>query len=473
MVEYADYIGKDLAQDTVVRSTVDVEPVFAKANHFELTTRSYGKQFFSMYQYRFNNLYERAATNAAKKWGHGDKKIDGTTIVKQDKILDIQGGQLCWVVGTVFCDLKNKLNILQDVDKGVDDVLPRTPLTYVEDASSTPVVMLEDESGRAILHSETFFSKNILVTGCVVAVLGMEVQAGIFEVMDVVYPEVAPQKPLPTGDNGRTGKKVAFVSGLNIGEVADLKLEMLAQYLTGELGLGSDRQSVSEIVQLVIAGDSIKPMKEIDQADTKNFITTNNYGSKNLSKFDPTLAQRFDDFVHEVVTSMPISIMPGHHDPAEICLPQQPLHRSMFRSSTRAVGSRISRHTNPQWLEYGGVRMLGTLGQNVDDILKYVGDSRHDDVELALAAGVRWQNIVPTAPDTLYCYPYEDNDPFLLEDETPHVYFVGNQRRFVSTRYHDGDVDVRLIGVPRFSDAGEVVVLHLDTLEAEVVRIEA
>lgn len=68
------------------------------------------------------------------------------------------------------------------------------------------------------------------------------------------------------------------------------------------------------------------------------------------------------------------------------------------------------------------------------------------------------------------CYPFQDNDPFVIE-ECPHVYFVGNQPRY-DTTVIEGPAGqaVRLICVPQFKETGEVVVLDTDTLEPEIVR---
>lgn len=62
--------------------------------------------------------------------------------------------------------------------------------------------MLEDESGRAILHNDEFFKKNLLVSGCIVAILGVEVQAGIFEIMDIIYPTVSEQSSSQKANGG-------------------------------------------------------------------------------------------------------------------------------------------------------------------------------------------------------------------------------------------------------------------------------
>ncbi|CCG24378.1 Hys2 DNA polymerase III (delta) subunit [Candida orthopsilosis Co 90-125] len=476
-MSYSQYINKGIETQDAHRKEAAIPPEFEKRNEFFIDpkSRKYDQQYFSMYQYRYNKLQKRAWTNAMKKWGNGTKKVDGQTITKQDKILDIVGGKLCWVIGTVFVDAKYKLNILNDVERGTDDVLPLEPVSYL-DGDEQPVVMLEDESGRAILHNEDFLQQNLLVTGCIVAVLGIEIQAGIFEIMDVAYPECAPQRPLSSADT-RSGK-IALVSGLNIGLEGhyDLKLELLKQYLVGELGGDDSKQFNSNIAQLIIAGDSIEPLQTIDEEeDLKNYITTNNYGSKNISKYNNESLKQLDQFINELIVTMPIAVMPGEHDPAEICLPQQPLHKSLFKSNQSVLGSeRLSRLTNPTWIEASNVRMLGTSGQNVNDVKKYVTRQSDSDSLKIIRSSMKWQNFVPTAPDTLYCYPFEDADPFVFESELPHVYFVGNQDKFQTDTYKcpDSGAQVRLISIPQFKSTGEFIILDLDTLEVELVKIE-
>lgn len=48
-----------------------------------------------------------------------------------------------------------------------------------------------------------------------------------------------------------------------------------------------------------------------------------------------------------------------------------------------------------------------------------------------LEATLQWRHIAPTAPDTLTCYPFTDDDPFIVTD-CPHVYFVGNQPEYAT-----------------------------------------
>lgn len=478
MVSYQEYINTSTEGELepVTRSQVEIPNQYDKRDDFNLknTGRRYDHQFFSMYQYRLASLKSRVDKVAMKKWGNGTQKLDGKTIVRVDKMLNITSNQLCWVSGTVFADMKNKLNILQDVDKGTDDVLPKVPESYINRDDSNEVVMLEDESGRAILQGAEFFKKNILVTGTIVAILGIELQAGMFEVVDIAYPEIAPQKPLtPPSIEGKT--KIAFISGLEIAEPENynIRLEILKQYLQGDFGHESERNSLLKIGHLVIAGNSIK---EIEQVDNDDFFSLNNYGTKNVSKFNKETLKMFDQFMNDMVSHMSISIMPGESDPTDICLPQQPLHKSFFTHNKSLVGNNIKTLTNPSWLEIQGIRMLGTSGQNVNDILKYLEADKLEHpaiIPTILESTLKWQNIAPTAPDTLYCYPFDNCDPFTLQDETPRVYFAGNQSKFTCNQVDLGLPNkITTVSIPKFAETGLVVLLDTNTFECETIKID-
>lgn len=464
-------LNENLGSGHASRSSGRVENNYNKQDAYLLTDseRKYSRQYFAMYQQRLAMLKPRVEREAEKKWGHNTRKVNGQTIQHKDKILDIVSGQLCWVLGTIFSDMKHKLNILLDVERGVDDVMPHAPDLYV-DSENGAVVMLEDESGRAILHNEELLKTTGLVTGCFVAVLGIEIQAGIFEIMEVTYPTPAPQEALP--DPEQESRYLALVSGLQVGSEpeSDLRMLLLQQWLCGELGNEQDRIESSKICRLIVAGDLVKEMEAEVNTD---FQTTNNFGSKNTSHFLAELLKQFGSWLGETAASVPVTVMAGDSDPAEVCLPQQPIHRSLLGANSNLVGDGnlpIHTTTNPTWIQLeNGLRVLGTSGQNISDILKYqVPKGLKEEILDAMEHTLRWQNIVPTAPDTLYCYPYDEQEPFTL-DETPHLYFVGNQSHAGWRNVNLASGTVHVVSVPKFSKTGEIVLVDCATMETRMV----
>ncbi|KAK5993290.1 DNA polymerase delta small subunit [Cladobotryum mycophilum] len=407
-------------------------------------------------------------------------------------------GELCWVTGTVYMDMPLKPNILEDVSKDRWLSAPISTQRYYSDDDSDQI-MLEDDSGRIRLVGDLL--KTVpLVTGCIIAVMGTENANGELEVIDLKFPDLAPQperwalsKPngkskaedMEMGDAG-SGKKIAIVSGLSFSGTDasyDLELNLLLEYLLGEALGPKDQSDVAQISRLIIAGDSIsttefKTEKEEVDDVAKKSGTHKKYGY-DASSYNPLPSQLFDEFLSELLPSIPVTLLPGAQDPANASYPQQPIHTAMFPQA-RAYASNpadpkslpgwFDTVTNPWEAEVEGWRILGTGGQNVDDVFKYV-DS--DDRLGMMEAMCRWRCCAPTAPDTLWSYPFQDDDPFVLKT-CPHIYFVGCQPEF-STKMIDGPEgqSVRLITVPSFARTKEFVLVDTETLETTKVKIEA
>eukprot|EP00808_Paulinella_micropora_P004124 g16383.t1 len=162
--------------------------------------------------------------------------------------------------------------------------------------------------------------------------------------------------------------------------------------------------------------------------------------------------------------------MSGERDPVNYSLPQPPLLHSLFPSARTFTSFNTS--TNPALLDVDGVRMLGSSGQPLSDLMSY---SSASSLTAHLEKTLRWRNIAPTAPDTLACYPFKagQNDPFII-DATPHVYFAANQDRFESrllkAKSSKQEVTVCLLAVPSFSKTQTIALVDLDTLRAHPVN---
>lgn len=445
------------------RQTLKETFPYKNQDHFNLkfNSRPYDKQFNNIYYSRLQALRPRVSHNAVKKWGK--ETIKDRKVVKKEKVLEIQMDEPCWVTGTIYCEMKYKPNILKEVSDGIANA-PDVK-TYAD--SDLDELYLEDESGRVQLTGE-LLKNTILVTGVVMGVLGVQLTPGVLSVVDIVYAFPSAQKP------SREAKgKIALVSGLEFNGLEDYRYDLLLEYLTGELSGEICQEQISKVVVL---GNSVNITEDEDGANesTDNKIK---YGAKNKSNFSINSMQQLDQFVASLLTSIPVELLPGDTDPAEISLPQQPLHPSFFQLSKQYISETgpLRNLTNPSWLQYDNLRLLAISGQNINDIYKYQNSesctsptSRIDMIESTLI----WQNIIPTAPDTLFCYPYQDSDPFCLA-EMPHVYLVGNQPHFDQKTLHfeDRGVDVKCIAVPGFKKSGEIILLDLDTLETELIRV--
>ncbi|KAJ1821412.1 DNA polymerase delta small subunit Cdc1 [Coemansia sp. RSA 2599] len=429
-----------LLERASVTVTDDIKGVFRTGK------RTYEQQFDELYSQRLRELKPAAAEAAEQRW----PKVHAT-----QSVLNVEGPEATFIIGTVFIDSASKPSTLQqvEVERWVSD---KHGEKYRETADA--VVFLEDESGRIRLVGPVV-EKTVLASGIVAAVLGVETAEGDFEVADICFAPMAPQQPRPALDED---KYVALVSGL--GMTAErpmtLALQLLAETLCGGLGGGSSMQPLAaRIAQVVLAGDTMQlseaPLGHAEDARANDRTAA------------AKLAAQVDVFLADIAANVPVAIMPGAGDPADSSLPQQPLPRSLLAQCSRYSG--FSSLTNPALLQLDGVHLLGTSGQNVDDLRRYSSESPG---RLA-AASLGWRHIAPTAPDTLWCYPFTTHDPFVLH-ATPHVYFVGNQSQFdsVVTRGPDGQT-TRVVMVPRFSDTSQIVLVNLRTLECSTLEISA
>jgi DNA polymerase delta subunit 2 len=448
------------------------------------TERHYSQQFADMYFLRLAQLKKEVKAMAHSAWD--DFELGGQKAQFVERVLDVRQGELCWVVGTVFMDMAAKPNVLDDISKEHHIVAPPQLSTYMS-PDGADEMMLEDESGRLRVSGETVHSH--YVTGCILAALGTEQADGTFQVIATQYADL-PRQPAryerqdaaltaakkPIHKRPRAGK-LAIVSGLDIaGQASDLALDLLVEYLTGEASTPSS--PASQITRLIIAGDSLASASPILSRDefAARKSASKLYGY-DASAYNALPVERLDTFLSEILPSLPITLIPGASDPANVALPQQPLHPALFPKSrvyaeplASGLPTLHGLHmaTNPFAADIDGARVLVSGGQTVADLLKYVDDvSALSVMEMML----RWRCIAPTAPDTLWCYPFQDADPMIL-GESPHVYVVGCQEGFGSKVIEGpGGERCLLVSVPRFGEGGVVVLVDLEGWEVSVVEI--
>ncbi|KAL1351383.1 hypothetical protein HN51_015296 [Arachis hypogaea] len=366
-------------------------------------------------------------------------------------VLGLEQGKECVIVGTLYKHMKLKPCILDEYSKERSAVPLVRPHNFMHDDD---YLVLEDESGRVKLGGD-IISPSVFVTGIVVALHGKETGAGDFSVLEVLEAGLPPQIEFPL--KSREDKYIVLVSGLNVGssDSNPLQLQLFIDHITGHLGDEKEQSIASQIVHVVIAGNSI--------GIPRGLVNGQNLASKDLSRIAEPIKE-LDILLNQIAAGLPLDIMPGPNDPANFSLPQQPLHRCLFPGS--AAYNTFRSCTNPHSFEIDNIRFLGTSGQNVDDLEKY-SDAK-DKLEF-MERTLRWRHLAPTAPNTLGCYPYTDSDPFFIES-CPHVYFVGNQDKYESRVIKGSEGQfVRLISVPKFSESGVAVVVNLRDLECHAL----
>lgn len=417
------------------------------------------------------------------------------------RVLDVIKSQLCWVIGTVYMDMPLKPNVLEDI--GRDHSIPAPPPRekfYCDEDS----VMLEDESGRIKLVGDRV-SEERLVTGVIIAALGMETPTGDFEVVDICTAGLATfaeedilgpdSMDVDINSSSAQDEYVAVVSGLSIGSPspADAQIQMLVEYLTGEVGGPDDQQLASQITRLIIAGNSLSLAEYSEEGEDEK--KPRKFGASAQAHFSPHPNLTLSAHLRDLTSALPVHILPGEDDPSGIILPQQPFPRAMFGKA--AAFESFHCESNPAWLR---VRcdeiessipnegrtssspsnhppvtrsLLVTSGQPVLDMCKYLPTPPSSLVSIT-ASTLRWRHVAPTAPDTLWCHPYRNRDPFVLR-ETPDIYLVGGMPQFGTELVASEDESdragrcCRIVLVPSFSQTGVLVLINLRTLEVQRV----
>ncbi|XP_071377234.1 DNA polymerase delta subunit 2 [Centroberyx affinis] len=419
------------------------------SEHFRLGERSFNRQYAHIYATRLMQMRPLLTERAQQKWG-ADVRIR--------KLCDLQTGEQCCIVGTLFKHMELQPSILKEISEE-HNLLPQPPRTKF--ISETDDLILEDELQRIKLEGK--IDKDKCVTGSVIAIYGAEKNDGKFTVEDYCTADL----PLQTARPALSSDKfVLLASGLGLGSShADsmLGLQLLVDMVTGQLGDQGEQSGAATISRVLLAGNLLSQSTQDKEASTKP-----KYLTKKTQAGSVEAIRLLDELLLQLVASVPVDVMPGQYDPTNYTLPQQPLHRCMFPLSS--VYPTLQLASNPYQANIDGVRFLGTSGQNVCDIQKYSSMDSHLEI---LENTLRLRHLAPTAPDTLGCYPFYQKDPFILE-ECPHVYFSGNAPSLESKLIKGPDgQEVLLITVPEFSSTQMACLVNLRTLECEPISFSA
>jgi len=436
-----------------------------ECGRFEIKEREFVNQYAGLYFSRLASMRKAVVRRAKERW-------PGVPVAA--KLLEIPRGTSV-VVGTLYKEMGLRPSVLEEYTRSRADrakAPPRPGAFFTgEDA-----LVLEDAHARIPVsyRAGARLPAEELVSGIVVAFLGVNNagEGASFRVEDMVAAGAPSQgrgpgaRPPPPEED----QYLVLTSGLRFGGGASSgpASQMMIDYVTGLIGGEGDQERASRIVQVVVAGNSVAIEQEEDEYAHFSAAArrvSKNDNDKSLNHDIKSALERVDIAFTSLAASVNVAVMPGEQDPANLALPQQKLPRFLFQSA--AAFSTFRCATNPCKMSVAGRAVLGTSGQNIDDLKKCC---RAGDALELLERTLKWGHLAPTAPDTLGCYAFKDKDPFVLE-ECPDVYFAANQDEFAA-KVVEGEMGqkVCLVAVPDFSKTGSIAVVNLRTLECEQIK---
>jgi len=418
-------------------------------------SKNYNRQFYKVYGARLDAMKPRIIEAAKEKLGQNisvknlvDLKEDDDGVREEDIL----------IVGTVFKQQERKPSILKELSE--DGGLEMQPVHTVY-TSETDSLVLEDESMRVKLEGGEVLKAGDLVNGVVVGIWGREVTGGKFSVKDVIFAKIGAGEGSATEDN----ISVCVLSGLELGGECSGWLDaaqLATDWVVGSVGGPGEQADIARVERVIVAGDSLSMSTRDKQDQAKAKYLTANTAAASIAA-----VRQLDDLLVQLAGSVNTDIMPGPNDPATMVMPQQPLHRVMFPQA--GLFPTLQSVTNPYSMQVAGRNFLVVSGQTITDILR---NSTLSGPLEAMAKCLEWSHVAPTAPDTLGCYPYTEEDPHILTS-LPDVFVAGNQEKYGARKVTVSGHSVLLVSVPKFSSSTSVVKISLKSLTCQVLSFGA
>lgn len=414
----------------------------------------FDKQYYAFYNARQREMSPWLEEAARDKWGNE------CPIIKMNQMTEYKGKKVI-LMGVILKVMKLQPSVLREVDDSLELVPEERREKYIHDDD---YLRLQDETEQVILIGGPDVASH--VTGVALAVIGTEHDNGSkFMVEDFTYPVPSPQIPYKMlGED----HYILFISDLGISLDPDDSVIAAKNALLDFVSGGYERKLAEKarmLNRIIIAGNCLsdearkqeKDLEEIEESGTDEWNRKEKAYTEHSVSF-------LDEFLYELAAYVPVDVMPGQNDPTSILMPQQPIHHSLLPKSKRAE-HKVTCTPNPYKAKIGNILLAGTSGRVVRSIQEL---SCLNDSTGILEKSLIWRHYAPNAPDSVYAYPFQDRDPFVM-NERPHVYFTGNQEAFNVKLLVDGAKRTRFLAIPSFKKTRTCVLLNLRNMISEVL----
>ncbi|XP_026675481.1 DNA polymerase delta subunit 2-like isoform X3 [Ceratina calcarata] len=324
------------------RMEVDPPPVyhrepleFKSFNKFETCTKSFQQQYCSIYTARLKVLRNSLVQKAKIKWANIE-------VITLSELSERAEANTCTIIGTLYKHQELKPSILRELSEELQLVTQPARANY---ASFKDLLYLEDESLRVKLVGNLMDIQDI-VTGCVCAVLGHELEDGSFSVTDWCFPGCCPK--LSTFNHSERKGKVLIISGLDLANNAQLlSLNLLSEWITGMVGSKEVQDEIASTLCVIIAGNSVRG--SVETYDHATYFERKAHDEA-IFKKTALVTRKLDDFLLSIVQYCPVILMPGEFDPSCHTLPQQAFHPCILpQCSSRVQRSTHQRYHESRW----------------------------------------------------------------------------------------------------------------------------
>lgn len=414
----------------------------------------FDKQYYAFYNARQRQMGPWLEQSAREKWG------DECPVIKMNQMVEYRGRRVI-LTGILLKVMKLQPSVLREVDDSLELVPEEKREKYIHDDD---YLRLQDDSEQVILVGGPDVASH--VTGVAVAVIGTEHDNGSkFMVEDFTYAVPAPQTVhRMLGDD----HYVLFISDLGISLAPNESLVAAREALLDFVSGGFEKKISDKACMLnriIVAGNCLadvarkqeKELEEMEECDQDEW-------NRKEKAYTEHSVEMLDEFLSQLAQHVPVDVMPGQNDPTSILMPQQPIHHSLLPKS-RIAKNKVTCTPNPYKAKVGDILIVGTAGRVVRSIQEL---SSLNDATGILEKCLTWRHLAPTAPDSVYAFPFQDNDPFVI-NERPHVFFTGNQEAFNVKLSVDGAKRTRFLAIPSFKNTQTCVLLNLRNMISEVM----